>query len=99
MTTKLSSIKLAIDALNRRVDVLDELIGTTPVTEENDKKVLQYSEDLENCRIAIEDMKRLKEEWHFKAAIDNPTNTGGFDPIKHPLPWKRTFTNAALDEQ
>ena len=70
METKLSSIKLAIDALNRRVDVLDELIGTTPVTEENDKKVLQYSEDLENCRIAIEDMKRLKEQVEFGIAMD-----------------------------
>jgi hypothetical protein len=70
MITKLSSIKLAIDALNRRVDVLDELIGTTPITEKNDKKVLQYAEDLENCRIAIEDMKRLKEEREFEAAMD-----------------------------
>jgi len=68
--TKLSSIKLAIDALNRRVDVLDELIGTTPVTEKNDKKVLQYAEDLENCRVAIEDMKRLIEECEFGIAMD-----------------------------
>ena len=70
MEAKLNSIKLAIDALNERVDVLDELIGTTPVTEKNDKKVLQYAEDLENCRIAIEDMKRLKEEREFEAAMD-----------------------------
>ena len=70
METKLSSIKLAIDALSDRIGMLNKLMDMTAVTEENDKKVLQYSEDLENCRIAIEDMKRLKEECEFEAAMD-----------------------------
>ena len=71
MTTKLSSIKLAIDALSDRVGMLNKLfMDMTTVTEKNDKKVLQYSEDLENCRIAIEDMKRLKEEREFETAMD-----------------------------
>ena len=67
METKLSSIKLAIDALNEYVDMLNKLVDTTTATE---KKVLQYSEDLENCRIAIEDMKRLKEQVEFGIAMD-----------------------------
>ena len=65
--TKLNSIKLAIDALNEYVDMLNKLVDTTTATE---KKVLQYSEDLENCRIAIEDMKRLKEQVEFGIAMD-----------------------------
>ena len=68
MTTKLSSIKLAIDALSDRIDMLQRKIDETHVTD--DKLVLQYVGDLENCRIAIEDMKRLKEEREFEAAMD-----------------------------
>jgi len=71
METKLSSIKLAIDALSDRVGMLNKLfMDMTTVTEKNDKKMLQYAEDLENCRIAIEDMKRLKEECEFGIAMD-----------------------------
>lgn len=70
METKLSSIKLAIQALNEREDMLHKLIDMTLVTEENDKKVLQYTEGLENCRVAIEDMKRWLEQYDFVIAMD-----------------------------
>lgn len=70
METKLSSIKLAIQALNEREDMLHKLIDMTPVTEENDKKVFQYVEGLENCMVAIEDMKRLIEQVEFGYAMD-----------------------------
>jgi len=74
METKLSSIKLAIDALSDRIGMLNKLMELNKLMDmtavSDDKKVLQYAEDLENCRIAIEDMKRLKEEREFETAMD-----------------------------
>ena len=81
MTTKLSSIKLAIDALNRRVDVLDELIGTTPVTEKNDKKVLhrllchneKQCERIEQLQKQVEKYEKALEDiaMHANPDMDN----------------------------
>lgn len=64
METKLNSIKLAIHALNEYADRLDSKVDY------DENKMLQYAEELENCRVAIEDMKRLQEQCEFEHAMD-----------------------------
>ena len=71
METKLNSIKLAIQALNEHTDRLEQQMDRlTKNTCDCSDVISKYAEDLENCRIAIEDMKRLKEECEFEIAMD-----------------------------